>query len=364
VAPTKNYYQVLGVQDSATDDEIKKTYRGLAKKYHPDANPNNKASSEKFKEISEAYSVLSDAAQRRKYDTMRKFGAFTDGFSRGGGSAGPSQRTEDLDFGNLGGLGGLGGIGDIFSSIFGRNKKGESVEAIEQNVDVPFRTAALGGKIKVPLNVSEACPDCGGSGGAPGASISTCTECGGRGNISFGQGSFAVNRPCPACRGRGRVPSEFCSRCQGRAEIDIVKKLSVTVPAGIESGTKVRLKGQGQRHPGGGPAGDLEITFQVKADRFFRREKLDVVCTVPVNIAQAMLGTKVRVKTIDGKKVVLKIPAGTQAGRKFRLKGMGVAKNGKRGDQFVEVNVTIPEKLDEEQREKLEAFADAAGLKY
>lgn len=362
----KNYYQILGISESASADEIKKAYRRLAKQYHPDANSNDPAAAERFKEVSEAYATLNDPEKRKKYDTMRKYGAFA------GSGAGFRTRTapgggspfEDLDFSNLGGLGGLGGIGDIFSSIFGRGRREAAVDPIEMVVEVPFRTAIVGGKIPVMIAVKEACPACAGTGAAPGAKITTCQECNGRGTVSFGQGSFAVNRPCPACRGRGRIPSEFCAQCRGLGEVDVNKRLMVTVPKGTDTGTRVRLKGQGQRHPSGGPSGDLIITFQVAEDRFFRRDGLDLVCTVPVNFAQAALGTKLRVRTVHGKRVVLKIPPGTQCGRKFRIRGMGVERNGKTGDQLVEVNVAVPEQLDPEQEARLKEFAEATGMKF
>ena len=358
MAPSKDYYRILGVSDSATKDDIKKAYRKLAKQYHPDANPNNKEAGERFKEVSEAYSVLSDADQRKKYDMMRRFGAFT---GQGRPSAGRSGTFEDFDFG---GLGGFGGLGDIFSSIFGKGKKEVAVEPIESTVQVPFRTAVLGGKVPVTVSVSEACPVCGGNGAAPGARVSSCDECNGRGTVSFGQGGFAVNRPCPKCRGRGTVASELCKRCGGGGEVDLDKRLMITVPAGTDSGRKVRLKGQGQRHPTGGKPGDLLVTFQVESDRFFRREGDDIACTVPINLVGAALGTKIRVKTIDGKRVALQIPAGTQPGRRFRLKGLGVERNGKRGDQLIEITVRVPEQLDEKQAGLLKEFAEAAGLRY
>jgi len=359
MAPSKDYYRVLGVSRSAGKSEIKKAYRQLAKQYHPDANPDDKSSAERFKEVSEAYSVLSDPEQRKKYDLMRKLGAFTG--VRGGGGPGGGPKFEDFGFG---GLGGLGGLGDIFSSIFGRGKRDVSVEPIEMTVVVPFRIAALGGKIPVSVSVSEACPVCGGGGAAPGSKVSTCDECKGRGTVSFGQGGFAVNRPCPRCLGRGNVASKLCGKCGGGGEVDVNKRLMVTIPPGTDSGSKVRLKGQGQRHPTGGKPGDLVVTFAVEPDRFFRREGSDLICTVPINVVGAALGTKIRVRTIDGKRVALRIPPGTQPGRKFRLKGMGIEKNGRRGDQFVEIDVTIPEKLTEKQAKILKDFGEAVGLKY
>ncbi|MGD2135220.1 MAG: J domain-containing protein, partial [Gemmatimonadales bacterium] len=232
------------------------------------------------------------------------------------------------------------------------------------SVEIPFRTAALGGKVPVTIGVTEACPTCGGSGAAPGASVNPCQECGGRGTVTFGQGGFAVTRPCPACRGRGKVPTEPCPRCAGQREVSVNKRLLVTVPPGTDTGQKVRLKGQGQRPPDGGAPGDLIVSFQVQPDRFFRREGLDLVCTVPVNVAQAALGSNLKVRTIDGRRVVLRIPPGTQPGRKFRVRGHGIEKNGRKGDQLVEITVTVPEELTAEQEEALKAFADKAGLKY
>ncbi len=365
----KDFYQVLGVADSASQAEIKKAYRRLAKQYHPDANPNNTQAAERFKEVSEAHSVLSDTEKRKHYDQMRKLGAF-DGFARrpAGAGAGTSRgapsgggfSTEDLDFEDLGGF----GLGDIFSSIFGRGKREERGESLETVVEVPFRVAMLGGKVPVTLPVTEPCPTCHGNGGAPGASFSTCPECNGRGTISFGQGGFAVTRPCPQCRGRGKIPSVPCPTCQGAGEVRTERRVMITVPAGTEAGTKVRLKGQGAPGRAGQPAGDLVVTFQVQPDRFFRRDGLDILCEVPINVAQAVLGTRLRVRTLDGKRVVLKIPPGAQPGRRFRIKGLGIEKNGRRGDQLVEVQVTLPERLTPEAQELMKKFAELERLTY
>jgi molecular chaperone DnaJ len=365
----KDFYQVLGVPDSASQDEIKKAYRKLAKQYHPDANPNNAGAADRFKEISEAHSTLSDPEKRKQYDQMRRYGAFDGaprrpagaGAGRGDGGMGPGDfDPQGYDFGDLGGL------GDIFSSIFGRGRREEQEggDTLEAVVEVPFRVAMLGGKIPVTLPVTETCPTCKGSGGAPGATMSTCPECSGRGTISFGQGSFAVNRPCPQCRGRGKIPSEKCPTCRGAGEVRTERRIVITVPPGTDTGSRILLRGQGQASRPGGPAGDLIITFQVQPDRFFRREGLDIIADVPINLAQAVLGSRIRVRTLDGKKVLLRIPPGTQPGRKFRIKGQGIEKNGRRGDQLVGVQVSVPDKLTPEQQELMKKFADSAGLPH
>jgi len=352
----KDYYRVLGVGETATVAEIKKAFRRLAKQYHPDRNPNDAQAAERFKEINEAHDVLSDAEKRKKYDRLRRYGAFA-GATRSGPGGGPAG-AGGAEF-DLGDLGGLGGLGDLFSSIFGRRGREEGEEAVETAVEIPFRTAALGGQVPVTLPLTEVCPGCGGSGAAPGATVSTCTECRGRGTISFGQGSFAVNRPCPVCRGRGKVPSARCPTCQGSGEVKVDKRLMITVPPGTEDGARVRLKGQGAKG-----RGDIIVAFQVRPDNFFRREGHHVVCVVPVNVAQAMLGTRLKVRTLDGHRVVLKVPAGTQHGQRFRIPGHGIEKNGRRGDQFVEVRVEIPAKLTDDAAEALRAFADRAGLRH
>jgi molecular chaperone DnaJ len=358
--PAKDYYQILGVPEKAGQEEIKKAYRRLAKKYHPDANPNDASAAERFKEISEAHAVLSDGEKRRQYDLMRKYGAFAGaGAARRGG---PQTRTRSEEFDFTRGFEGFGGLGDLFSSIFGRGRR-EEAPPIEVTATVPFKVAALGGSVPVTVPVTEACPQCGGSGAAPGAKVTVCPECQGRGEITFGQGAFAVKRPCPACRARGRVASEPCPRCGGQGEVAVERRILVTVPAGVEDGHRVRIKGQGQRG-GGGTVGDVVITLQVEPDRFLRREGSDLYCTVPVNLAQAVFGTRIRVRTVEGKRVVLKIPPGTQPGRKFRIRGQGVEKNGKRGDQYVEVQVRIPDALTTEQEALLKQFAEATGLKY
>jgi molecular chaperone DnaJ len=266
-------------------------------------------------------------------------------------------------------------LGDLFSSMFGgaaggtgqtraRSRGPERGQDVETTLEIPFRTAALGDKVPVELEVNEECSTCHGSGAAPGAKVQTCPECGGRGNVQFGQGGFAVSRPCPMCLGRGTVPSERCPTCSGTGEIRARRKVLITVPKGVDTGTKIRLKGQGGKGPNNGPPGDLLITFQVQPDRFYKREGLDLVAPVPINIAQATLGSKVSVKTLDGKKVAIKIPPGTANGRRFRVRGQGIEKDGARGDLIVQVDVQVPEALTPEQEEAMKAFAEAGGLKY
>lgn len=367
MAAPRDYYQTLGVSETATTDEIKKAFRRLAKQFHPDRNPNKPEAVERFKEVNEAHDVLSDTAKRKKYDEMRRYGAFAGAGcgwwavggrpSPGGGAAGAGGG--DFDPSDLGGFGGLG---DLFSSIFGRrgeSRGSESDEEVEATVTIPFRVAALGGKVPISIGLSEVCPTCSGSGAAPGATISTCPECRGRGVVSFGQGGFAVNRPCPVCRGKGKVPSQPCPTCHGSGDVRVEKRLMITVPPGTEDGTRMRLKGEGAK-----ARGDIVVVFQVEPDRFFRREGLDVICVVPINVMQAMLGSKIKVKTLDGKRVVLRIPPGTQHGQKFRIPGQGIEKNGRRGDQYVEIRIEIPEHLTPEQAAAAQAFAEIAGIKH
>jgi len=377
MAQSKDFYSVLGVGSRATQDEIKKSYRKLAKKFHPDANANDAKAAERFKEISEANNVLSNPAKRKQYDEMRRLGAFDGGFggysggrSRAGaaGARGGGQTINFQDFD----IGGLGGLGDLFSSMFGggearqgsRPRGPERGQTVEATLDIPFRTAARGGKVPIELEVSEECSTCHGTGAAPGAQLKICPECNGRGVISFGQGSFAVNRTCPVCLGKGQVPTEPCPTCHGSGEVRVRRKVLINVPPGVDTGSKIRLKGQGGKGSANGPPGDLVITFNVLSDKFYRRDGLDVIATVPLNIAQATLGTKISVRTLDGKKVAIKIPPGTPSGKRFRVRGQGIQKGDKKGDLIVEVSIAVPEKLSEEQERMMKEFAESGGMKY
>ncbi len=385
MAQTKDFYAVLGVSSSASQDEIKKQYRRLAAKHHPDKNPNDAKAAERFKEISEAYTVLGDAEKRKQYDDMRRLGAFggfgggarsgprPSGAPRPGGAGGGAGREQEFRFQDFD-IGGIGGLGDLFASMLGgggaerggasRQREEQRGQTVETMLEVPFRVAATGDKVSVELEVNEECDVCNGSGAAPGATLKVCPECNGRGVISFGQGGFAVNRPCPMCLGRGQIPSERCPKCGGAGEVRNRKKVMITVPAGSDTGTKIRLKGQGGRGSAGAPPGDLVITLHVQPDRFYKRDGLDLVATVPINIAQATLGSKISVTTLEKKRVAIRIPAGTASGRRFRVRGQGIAKDGQRGDLIIEVQISVPEKLTEEQERMMREFAEAGGLKY
>lgn len=368
----KDFYAVLGVASTASQEEIKKSFRKLAKQYHPDANSNDPKAAERFKEISEANNVLGDPEKRKQYDEMRRLGAFggfgtrsSGGSSRAGFGDARNVNFQDFD------IGGLGGLGDLFSSMFGgtakpgaRQSGPQRGQSVETNLEIPFRVAARGGKVPIELEVNEECATCHGGGAAPGASIRICNECSGRGVVSFGQGGFSVNRPCPACLGRGQVPSEKCPTCSATGEVRTRRRIIVAVPGGVDSGSKIRLKGQGGKGTRNGPPGDLVINFSVLPDRFYKRDGLDVIASVPLNIAQATLGSKISVNTLDGKKVAIRIPAGTPSGKRFRVRAQGIDKAGQRGDLIVEITIAVPEDLSEDQQKMMKDFAEAGGLKY
>ncbi len=378
MANTKDYYAVMGVSMGASQDAIKRAYRQLAKKHHPDSNQNDPKAAERFKEISEAYQVLGDVEKRKHYDEMRRLGAYDDlgapsrprgpkpGATGTPGAAGAppgSFKFEDFD------VGGLGGLGDLFGSIFNQPRGGGARQAqqgqsVETTLEVPFAVAATGGKVPVDLELTEECGTCNGSGSAPGTRPTTCKECGGLGTINFGQGGFAVSRPCPACLGRGSVPSKVCPTCTGAGEVRARKKILITVPPGADSGTKVRVKGQGGKGMHGGAAGDVVITFHVADDPAWSREGLDLVRRVPINVAQATLGSKASVTTIDGKTISLRIPAGTASGKRFRITRQGIQKAEKIGDLIAEIAIEVPSPVTAEQEKLMKQFAESAGLSY
>ena len=370
----KDYYKILGVSESATASEIKKAYRKLAKKYHPDTNPGDRQAAEKFKEVNEANEILSDPKKRKQYDDMRRFaGAGFSGF-RGGGAGQQGFDINDIlrqfgggatfTTGGPGGMGGstvFGGLGDIFSTMFDRGgrfrqqrygpQKGPDLYA---EVEVPFETAAKGGTAVITVSKNENCPRCGGTGAEPGSDVSQCPQCGGSGMVSQAQGGFAVSRPCPRCYGRGQIISQPCTNCAGAGQVQRARRLSVKIPKGTEDGGKIRLRGQGEAGTAGGPPGDLIIAVNVRGHRFFTRSGAHIYCDVKINLKQAVLGTKIKVRTMDGKHAVLKIPPGTQPGTTFKLKGLGMKKDGVQGDQFVTVNVEIPRNLTPEQKKLYE----------
>lgn len=371
----KDYYQVLGVPEDADQDTIKKTYRRLARRYHPDKNPGDKEAEERFKEISAAYQVLSDPEKRQQYDQMRQMataGAGAGGFGGFGGfRGGPGAGWQTIEVDDLESIfgGGGGGFGDLFSSIFGargraRQRAPEPQKGPDRHVEVAvsFELAARGGEIVVTVPLEEECPRCHGTGGEPGSRIQPCPQCGGVGTVTLQRGGFSVQRPCPRCYGRGTLVDKPCQRCDGEGTTTVRRRIKVRIPAGIEDGGKIRIRGKGEPGPGGGPPGDLILSVRVKPHRFFRRDGLDIHTTVPINIAQAMLGTKIRVRTIDGQMLELKVPPGTQSGTRLKLRGKGIKAGDRVGDQYVEIMLKVPEELSEEERELVEKLAQSPGF--
>ena len=373
----RDYYEILGVDEKAAVDEIKKKYRVLAKKYHPDRNKGDKQAEEKFKEISAAYDVLKDPKKRQQYDTMRRFGG--DPRMGGGGHPGGRQFYTNGDyqqaFGgnfNMDDLFGGGGIGDIFSSLFGDNvrsrgrrggfrqqqqnraRKGRDVKI---DMDITGVQAVSGTTKKIRIHLPETCETCSGSGYTTGGGNHVCSRCHGTGQVSFAQGGFAISRPCPSCLGRGVEQGKVCTRCRGTGAIKKLKTLAIKIPAGIEDGGSVRLKGLGYPGKNGGPKGDLLIKVKIMDKQTYQREDKDIKTTVDISFPQAALGTKVPVQTLT-KKVMLTIPAGTQPGAVLRLRGAGIKVKDDTGDLLVTVNVAVPKTLTPRQKELLEEFEE------
>jgi molecular chaperone DnaJ len=368
----KDYYQILGVNEGASQNEIKSTYRRLAKQYHPDTNPGNKQAEERFKEVSEAYEVLGDNQKRQKYDQMRKFGfreqsrGFDFGdfdfdiFRQGEKTKGPDGFTFSFK-----GFDRFVGLGDLFSQFFDLGertrqerygpRKGDNLFV---EISIPFDLAITGGSTNFSVDKDKICPSCQGGGAKPGSKVQICKECKGIGTITFGQGGFGVSRPCPRCYGRGKIITNPCDSCQGKGQIRAKRKYSVKIPPCIDHGEQIRLKNQGQPGFAGGPTGDMIVTVRILPHRFFKREGNNINCEVLLRLSQAVLGTTLRVKTVTGKKVHVKIPPGTQNETTFRLAGMGIVKNGKKGDQYITIHVEIPKNLSDEERELIKKFTE------
>ncbi len=361
MAEKRDYYEVLGIQKGASEDEIKKAYKKLARKYHPDMNPGDKEAEEKFKEVNEANEVLSDPEKKARYD---QFG-FAGVDPNYGAGAGGSAYGGGFDFGDL---------GDIFGSFFGggfggqrRNpnapQRGESIRA---SVSISFTEAAFGCEKSVTIERSEQCPTCKGSGCAPGTTPEICPDCHGSGTVQTRRqtpmGVFASNGPCRKCGGTGRLIHQPCSDCRGSGAVRKRRTIKVNIPAGIDHGQTISLRGQGGAGKNGGPAGDLLITVMVQPHEIFRRDGVDVFCEAPITFTQAVLGAELEIPTIDGK-VKYSIPEGTQTGTVFRLKGKGVpVLNGRgRGDQYVTVVIETPRSLNKEQKEALRRFSETLG---
>ena len=361
----RDYYEVLGVSKGASDDEIKKAYRKLAKKYHPDVNPGDQAAEAKFKEVNEAYSILSDKEKRARYDQFGHAGVDPN-YGAGGPGGGFGFDMGDIDLGDIFGSffgGGFGGFGGSSSARRNGPQKGESLRA---NLTITFEEAAFGCEKEINLNRSEECEACHGSGCEPGTTAETCPDCRGTGVVRVQQrtGGFAFSSTaaCARCRGTGKIIHSPCKACSGSGSVKKSKRVTVSIPAGIDDGQAVSLRGQGNAGKNGGPAGDLLISVTVRPHEFFKRDGTSVYLEHPVTFLQATLGAELEIPTIDGK-VKWSLPAGTQPGTTFRLRGKGIPSvNGRgRGDQYVTVNVQVPTGLTHEQKEALRAYGEAMG---
>ena len=357
----RDYYEVLGVSKGATEDEIKKAYKKMARKYHPDLNPDNKEAEEKFKEVNEAYEVLSDPNKKARYDQFG-FAGVDPSYGAGAGGAGFDG---GFDFGDL---------GDIFGSFFGGGFGGRRTnpnapqrgESIRLSVALSFEEAAFGCEKEVSMDRTEECGACHGSGCAPGTSPEVCPDCHGTGQVQVRRqtpmGVFATSSPCSRCGGKGKIIHQPCPDCRGTGAVRQRRTIQVSIPAGIDNGQTISVRGQGNAGKNGGPAGDLLVTITVKPHELFRREGTSVLCDAPITFAQAVLGAELEIPTIDGK-VKYDLPEGTQSGTTFRLKGKGIpALNGRgRGDQYVTVHIETPRNLNREQKEALKKFAESVG---
>jgi molecular chaperone DnaJ len=365
----KDYYQVLGVAKNASQAEIKKAYRKLAQKYHPDANPNDTSAEDRFKEISAAYDVVGDEEKRKQYDEVRVMaasgfggagGGFPGGGHPGGGFPGGfpgGQRVRVEDLGDLGDL-----FGDLFGGGGGRRGRGRGAQPqhgadLETQVRVSFEDAMAGTTVPVRIDGPAPCPRCGGNGAEPGTTPTTCPQCGGDGQIQVNQGFFAVSQTCPACHGAGRIVQTPCTQCHGSGSVRRTRSFQVRIPAGVKDGARIRLAGRGEPGGPGGKPGDLFVVVHVATHPVFARAGNDVTLALPVTFAEAALGANVSVPTLDGP-VTLKVPGGTQSGQTFRIRGKGAPKRGGHGDLLVTVSIDVPKKLSREEKQLLKQLQE------
>ena len=348
----KDFYAVLGVSPDATDEKIKKSYRKLAQKHHPDSNQGDAAAEEKFKEISEAYATLSDSDQRKEYDQVRQVAA--SGFQGfGGGFGGQQVRVEDLS--DL--LGGLGGLGDVFGFGATRTSGPAKGQDLRADLTIGFSDAVNGLTTAVKIRGATACSLCGGSGAEPGTDVTSCPTCGGRGVVAQNQGFFSFSETCPQCHGSGRVVDTPCTNCRGSGSETRTREVKVRIPAGIQDGNTLRLRRKGGPGRNGGPPGDLLLGVRVSPSTRFGRKGQHLTITVPITFTEAALGSRVEVPTLNGT-VKLKVPAGTPSGKTFRVRGKGVTpERGKPGDLLVTVQVAVPQKISKEEKRILEELA-------
>jgi molecular chaperone DnaJ len=357
----KDYYKVLGVDEKAPAKDITRAYRKLARELHPDANPDDPAAEERFKEVSAAYDVVGDDEKRKEYDEVRRLGPMAGGFGGPGGPGGPGGFNFDAsDLGDL--LGGLFGRGRGAGAPGGAGFRGTGPQRgsdLEAELHLPFREAVQGVTTSLHLTSDAPCSTCHGSGARPGTTPQMCPQCGGRGVLDENQGLFSFSTPCPNCGGRGAVVTDPCPTCRGNGIERRPREVKVRIPAGVDDEQRIRLKGRGGPGRNGGPSGDLFVVVHVEPDPVFGRAGRNLTVTVPVTFAEAALGTKLKVPTLDGDQVTLKIPEGTPSGKVFRVKGRGVKTKKGTGNLLVTVQITVPRKLSKEQRQAVEAFAAA-----